>query len=311
MARKLTVSLVPNALTAPLLDGEAGIDGVEIDPVRADRVDANTRAMMRLEFDIAEMSLATYVKLREDGAPLVGLPIFTGRRFCEPGIGVRKGAGIQSPGQLAGRRVGFPQFWMTSSVWHRAVLSAVYGVPAEAVRWVSVQAERFDDRVPAGGVAFEYRLGGSVPAMLEAGELDAVVFPRPVAERFDAAHVACLFAEVAAAQRGFLSRTGLFPIMHFVVAQQPVLSANPGLAEAMLETFEQIKARFLRLPDRASAMESPIFGMGFEDALDDFGGDAWPYGLEANAAVLAWFLDQAHRQGLTRTRLAPHTLFAA
>lgn len=311
MTIRLTVSLVPSGLTNPLLEGELAIENIKIEPIKARSVDSNTRGMLNLDYDIAEMSLATFVKMREDGCPLVGLPIFTGRRFSEPGIGVRIGAGIHSPEQLIGRRVGIPQFWMTSSVWHRAVLSTSYGVPADAVHWVTVQAERFDGPPPADGAEFEYRADDSLARLLEIGELDAVLFPRPVAERFNRGLVECLFGDVVSAQRGNFSQTGLFPIMHFVVVQETVLSANPGLANAVIEAFERSKRRFLSQPDRASHMESPIFGMEFNDALTVFSGDAWPYGLVENEGVLTWFLDQARRQGLCENRLPLDALFAA
>ena len=119
---KLSISLVPSALTNPILDGTSRIEGIDLDTHVSKTVDSNSRAMLEGAFDVAEMSLATFVKGRAEGAPLIGLPIFTGRRFLEPGIGIREGAGISEPRELAGRRIGVPQFWMTSSVWHRAVL---------------------------------------------------------------------------------------------------------------------------------------------------------------------------------------------
>ena len=44
------------------------------------------------------------------------------------------GAPILDPGDLAGRRVGLPRYWMTSSVWRRAVLFDEYGIDERAVR---------------------------------------------------------------------------------------------------------------------------------------------------------------------------------
>ncbi len=307
---KLSISLVSNALTAPILSGEVGLNGVELQPTKADRVDANTRAMMRMEYDIAEMSLATFVKMREDGAPLIGLPIFTGRRFAEPGMGVRPGAGIEKPDQLKGKRVGVPQYWMTSSVWHRAVLEEFYNVPASEIDWVTVQDERFDDREPADGSHFDYREGGSLVEMINAGELDAILFPRPIADRFDPKSTRCLFNDVCAAQRAFFGKTKIFPIMHFVVAQEAVLNDNPGLAAKFVALFEDIKDRFIADPDRANRMESPLYGGEFEPSLALFKGDAWPSGIDANRDVLDWFLDRAQHQGLTKNRLDVDTLFA-
>lgn len=307
----LSISLVSNGLTAPVLSGDVKIEGIDLEPVEAKRVDANTRAMMRGEFDIAEMSLATFVKMREDSVPLIGLPIFTGRRFAEPGMGVRPDVGIEKPEHLKGRRVGLPQFWMTSSVWHRAVLEDFYQVPASEIEWVTVQEERFEDRAPADGSQFDYVEGGSLKDMIAAGDIDAILFPRPIAERFDANIVTCLFPDVAAAQRDFYSRREIYPIMHFVVAQENVLAENPGLAENLERAFRQIRLQYLLDSKRDDNLESPIYGEDFDLARKIFKeDDAWRYGIEANQNVLDWFLDKCQRQGLTKKRMSVDDLFA-
>ena len=50
--------------------------------------------MLAGESDAGEMSLATFVQARSAGAALIAMPIVTGSRFLEPGIGVRPGADI-------------------------------------------------------------------------------------------------------------------------------------------------------------------------------------------------------------------------
>ena len=57
-------------------------------------------------FDICEMGMAPFVTARSQGVPLVAIPVFHYRRFRHPYIFCRGPAGIESPGDLAGRRVG-------------------------------------------------------------------------------------------------------------------------------------------------------------------------------------------------------------
>ena len=305
---KLTISLVTGALTDPILTGKTKIEGVEIDARTATTVDGNSRGMLELKFDVAEMSLATFVKARDDGVKVIGLPVFTGRRFLESGIGVRPQLGIKDPRQLAGKRIGVPQFWMTSSVWHRAVLSEVYGVPQNAVTWITVQPERFTLAWPAG-LKVEHHEGGSLDAMLQKGEIDAVLFPRAIEHHFAPTTAVSPFADIVAAQRAFLDKTKVFPIMHFVVMREALHRENPGLARRIVAAFDAAKRGMLRDPASIPAHDLPFHGADFAYGRGALGEDPWPYGVAANRNVLEWFLARAHAQGLTRTRLAPKDLF--
>jgi hypothetical protein len=132
----VTLSVIPSGLTAAILDGTIPIRNAGLQMFEAKSVDKNSRAMLGLEFDIGEMSFATFLKAREDGVPLVGLPIFTGRRFSHPCISFHRGAGISALADLSGKRVGVPQYWLTSSVWQssRFRCAAVRGYRSGAAR---------------------------------------------------------------------------------------------------------------------------------------------------------------------------------
>src|SRR5437870_5334273 len=152
VSTELTLSVIPSPLTRPVLSGQFAPPGVVLRTNEARSVDDNSRRMLDLEFDVGEMSLATFTKAREQGLPLVALPLFTGRRFLQPSVTVARGAGIDDLAQLVGKRVGIPQFWMTSSVWHRLVLRQMHGVSQEQVTWVTSAPERTEARaMPAGG----------------------------------------------------------------------------------------------------------------------------------------------------------------
>src|SRR5476649_979660 len=120
--KPLTMSLIPGALTDPVLRNEVLVEGdAELTISAGTSVDRNSRQMLDGAFDIAEMSFSTYIKARELGHDLIGLPIFTGRGFLQPGLICSSASGIRKPEDIASKRVGLPQFWMTSSVWHRLI----------------------------------------------------------------------------------------------------------------------------------------------------------------------------------------------
>ena len=305
---KISLSLVPSPLTTPLLDGTVKIEGVAVVPHAAKSVDDNSRAMLGGGFDVAEMSLATFSRAKDGGAALTGLPIFPGRRFTQPGIAVRKGSGIASPRDLAGRRVALPQYWLTSSVWHRGVLLHEYGVAPETVEWVTVVAERGEAEFPKG-VRVTPREGAKIPELLASGEVDAALVPRPVTERGYDPAAGPGFADVAAEQRGYLSRTGIFPIMHFIVARTALLDEAPELPRVLRAAFEAAKRSALADQKARQGLELPVHGLDIDAALAVFGGDAWPYGLARNRTVLDTFFGYAQEQGLVRQKPSVDALF--
>jgi 4,5-dihydroxyphthalate decarboxylase len=269
--------------------------------------------MLDLAFDVGEMSLATFIKAREQGMPLVALPLFTGRRFLQPFVTVARAAGVGDPSQLAGKRVGIPQFWMTSSVWHRLVLRQMHGVSQEQVSWVTSAPERMEAlELPPDVDVRQDTSGRSARELLAAGEIDAIMSPRggpPTAGESDAEVAAPAYSDVVAAQRAYYQGTGIFPIMHMVVMREEVARGEPALVGQLCEAFEAAKNGG-RAEAILDARERPIAGGEPEDVRELLGDDPWPYGIAPNRHVLEKFLDDARDQGLIQRPIAVGDLFA-
>lgn len=237
-------------------------------------------------YDVAEMSFATFLKAREQGRDLIGIPIFTGRGFLQRGLIVGASRGIVRPEDLAGRRVGVPQFWMTSSVWHRGILSQQYGIAAAAVTWLTAVEERFD------GVTFSDRVtverlepGVSLEAALERGLVDAVAIPPRGVPRPLRPFMRWPYPDVGAVEDAYAAATGIFPIMHFVVLRASLDRERPALAGALVAAFGEAKRRAAA----TGALANP---------------DRWPMGLAENARTLEAFLGFARDQGWVSRSLA-------
>lgn len=281
----LTVSLLDEPLTRPVLDGSALPEGLQLSPTTAKSVDANSRAMQSLAFDVAEMSFATYLRARlVERLPVVALPAFTGRRFVQPLMGTREDSGLSGVQDLVGRRVAVPQYWMTSSVWHRAVLHDHYGVPADALVWVTTGAERFE--LEPAGVRIERSTDGRTPAQLvQSGDADVVLSPRPPAEG-----LRTLWADPLEESLRYHAGTGVLPIMHLVVVRQQVLDERPGEVAALWRGL---------LSARDKARPGPsVPGVPEAAAQTAFAQDPWSYGVEPNTAALSALFSSAHRDGL-------------
>jgi 4,5-dihydroxyphthalate decarboxylase len=232
------VSLIAGEVTDPVIAGEVTIASpLPVSINVAPSVDQNSRMMLEGAHDVAEMSFATFLKALEQGRDLIGLPIFTGRGFLQPGVLVSAAARIACPADLAGKRVGIPQYWMTSSVWHRGIL-AQEGVAQHELTWCTASEERFAGAMYPPDVSIE-RLpaGATVNEALERGLVDAIMAPPRGVPKMLAPGTLRPYPDIAAAQRAYIAATGVFPIMHFVVMRASLLPELPELPAALIAAF--------------------------------------------------------------------------
>jgi 4,5-dihydroxyphthalate decarboxylase len=288
------MSLVPGPLTDPILGKDVPVGGEatwSITPGAS--VDSNSRAMLEGKFDVAEMSFATFLKAFELGRDLIGLPLFTGRGFLQPGILCATAAGIKRPEDIAGKRVGVPQYWMTSSVWHRAVLEQQHGVKPAAVKWFTAVEERFENLVFPPGVSVE-RLpeGTGVQEALTQGLVDAIMTPPRGVPKSMPAGLSSPYADLAQAQADYFAKTHVFPIMHFVVMRKSLTKELPWLAGAVTAAFDAAKKR----ADASGGLRPVIAGLSTDEERRLLGDDPWAFGLTANKAAVDTFFGTAHAQ---------------
>src|ERR1700688_1182673 len=117
-----------------LKDGTVPVAGCAIDYHLVEPNRLFVRNLMRQEFDVCEMSFSPYIILRERGpAHYTAIPVFLSRAFRHSAIFVRRG--IASPADLAGKRVGTPEYFTTMLVWMRGLLSDEYGIKPSDLRW--------------------------------------------------------------------------------------------------------------------------------------------------------------------------------
>ncbi len=110
-----------------------------------------------LEFDVCEMAITTYICAKEHGKPMTALPIFLVRAFHHGAILFNTKAGIASPKDLEGKRVGVNRgYTVTTGVWARGILQEEYGVDLSKITWVLSGDEHVAEyRAPANVVPIE------------------------------------------------------------------------------------------------------------------------------------------------------------
>ena len=305
--------------TRALEEGTIRPDGIELTYLRLPVEETFFRMMRHREFEVAEMSLSTYVvSLQAEPAPFIALPVFTSRMFRHGSLYCHVDAGVSGPEDLRGKVVGTPEFQLTAGVWARGILADRHGVPVDSVRYVTGGQEK-PGRIEKAGVDLpgieisRAPEGRTLSAMLAEGEIDALCSPRipsPFANRDP--RVRRVFPDVVAAEKEYFAATGIFPIMHVVVVRRDVYEKYPWVAQSLYKALLQAKQEaFANLYD-ASALRFmlPWLNQDLEQARDLLGDDYWSYGLDANAETLATFLRYHHEQGLSRRLFRPEELFA-
>jgi len=304
--------------TRAIEDGSVRADGIDLTYLRLPVEETFFRMARHQEFDVAEMSLSTYVAtLDRDPAPFVALPVFTSRMFRHGGVFVNTEAGIEKPSDLHGKRIGNPEFQLTANVWIRGILADEHDVPLDSVTYLTGGQET-PGRIEKGAVSTRFDVT-SIPAdrtlneMLVSGEIDAFYGPRiPSSYAQGDPRVARLFPDPVAAEKEYFAGTGIFPIMHVVVVRRDVYERHPWVAQSLTKALTKAKDEaYARIYD-ASALRfmEPWLMAHLEEARSVLGQDYWSYGLAANRHVLDVFCRYHHEQGLSSSRRMPDELFA-
>lgn len=306
--------------TRALSEGTIRPDGIDLTYLRLPVEETFFRMMRHQEFEVAELSLSSYVlSLGADPAPFVALPVFTSRMFRHGSLYCNADAGIDSPEDLRGKVVGTPEYQLTACVWARGILGDRHGVPFDSVSYVTGGQET-PGRVEKAGVKLPDSVrisrapaGRTLSAMLAEGEIDALCTPR-VPSPFAAGdpQVRRVFPDVIASEKEYYAATGIFPVMHVVVIRRDVYDRHPWVAQSLYKALLAAKNQAYDTLYDTSALRFmlPWLTPQLEEARALLGDDFWSYGIEGNRTVLETFLRYHHEQGLSQRLWTPEELFA-
>jgi 4,5-dihydroxyphthalate decarboxylase len=313
----LSVAIGDYDRTRALIDGTVRIDGVAPVVMPLSPEEIFFRAFRHAEFDICELSLSSLtVKTAQGECPYVGVPAFLSRAFRHNSIYVRTDR-IKRPADLKGRRIGLPEYQLTANVWARAILEDDHGVKPSDVTWVRGgidqpgRPEKIAIALPPDIRLTNAPEGETISGLLDRGEIDGFMAPRPPSCAGTNRNVGWLFPDPAAAAKDYYKRTGIFPIMHAVGVRRTLAEQHPWLPAAVLKAFTRAKSICLALLEEPSASKAtlPFMEEQVKAARDLMGVDFWPYGIPANRKSLQYFLAQHHRQGLSSRLVSVEELF--
>jgi 4,5-dihydroxyphthalate decarboxylase len=276
-------------------------DFVEVDPLIA----AFRRMVRGTEFDICEMAITTYICAKSYGKPFTAVPVFLVRAFHHGAIFVNKNAGIRTPKDLEGKRVGVSRgYTVTTGVWARAILQEEYGVDLGKVTWVLSGDEHVEEyKAPSNVTPVDK--GKKIEEMLISGELaGAVNIDNP-----NHPDVLQLIPNPLEAGLAALRKRGHYPINHLVVIKDELLAAHPDLAVDVFNAFaeskhlyvEKLKKGEIAKPNATDEMHKKVM---------EIIGDPLPYGIAPNRKVIDELIRHASIQDIVRRPVTVDDLFA-
>jgi 4,5-dihydroxyphthalate decarboxylase len=305
-----------------LHDGRVRVPGVTLESHVEPTSTLFPIAVQEARYDVTELSVSSYLlQVARGETTYTAVPAFLSRAFRHSGFYVRRGAGIESCAELAGRRVGVPEYQMTAALWMRGILADEFGVACEDIRWRTgaldegVRRERLPLDLPEGMEVAPIAEGETLQDLLLAGEIDALLAPTPP-RAFLEGHpdLLRLVPDFETAEREWHARTGFFPIMHLLAVRRTLAEAEPWLPRALFEA--SVAARDLALSrlravwlGNANRLSLPWLGASMERTLEALGPDYWSYGFAANRAELATIARYSVEQHLAPRTVAPEELF--
>ncbi|GAA2234902.1 ABC transporter substrate-binding protein [Herbiconiux moechotypicola] len=323
---RLTLGLSDTDRARPLADGSVALaaDGLVLEtevtlmPTQA----LFNKQLVEHTFDVCEFPVGTYVRtLEQEGQPYLALPVFPSRHFRLSCIFVNADAGIRTPADLAGRRVGIPVFDMAAAVWLRGILEEHYGLPRTAPTYVSggLEAARSGDEHPQfypPRFTVEHRSDKSLAQLLAEGEIDALYTAR-APSTWPSSRVVRLFdgdaySSAQAEELSYFKETGIFPPMHLVAIKRSLADAHPELVPAVYRAFTaaQDAARAALYDSTALSTLLPWQLESLLEAERQLGDDYWASGFAANRGMLEVLLRYLADDGLVSDAHTAESLFA-
>ena len=319
IVRNLNMATIYYPYFGKLLDGSYSAHDVHLTWTYVTPPDKLFRQVIETSaHDVAEMSMSGYTMLRGKGwREYMALPIFTSRRFRHSALFVRSESAIVSGEQLAGKKVGLPEYHMTAAVWVRGFLEEDFGVKPGDVQWFTGGAERPGrvERVPLprqiAARITPIPSNETLFNMLLDGRLDAVMCAhKPAVACEKDARVRQLFPNCSQVERNYYRKHKVFPIMHTLVLRESILKQEAGIARRIHLALEELKTEFYAKVELLK--HHPVFPWledYIEEIEDIMGNDPWAHGIAQNAPALNKFLDFSYSQGLLHERPRLEELF--
>jgi 4,5-dihydroxyphthalate decarboxylase len=311
VALKLTMTCGPYDRARALIEGTVKPEGIDLEVTANGDDQVRQKQAREGRFDVCEFYTGTYITdVPFKTLGFTAIPIFVKRMFRHSYIYVNKRAGIRSPADLNGRRIGIQAWFTTAALWGRGLLIDDYGLDFKSVTWVAHRPDTIGgwkkpdwlklEHVPEGGALFD---------LLVAGELDAAITTETMAPGRHP-DVDFLFPNYAEVERDYYRRTGFFPIHHTLLIRTSVLEEHPWVAMSMFNAWQESKQRCYEWLRWQRVHQTSLWYRSLWEEEQAAGGeDFYVWGFRKSRPELEKMLEYVHLLELTERRLQPEELF--
>lgn len=308
-----------------LLTGEVQPSGVDLTAITEYPPRRHRRFFRQSEFDICEVSLASYLtsRAKREEYPFTAIPVYPSKRFRHSFFYKHADSGIDGPADLEGKDVGVQSWQTTANVWVRGIAQEHYGLALEDVTWYRRKQDdvpvslpdRFDIRdIPGEQDGDAVSDPKDMREMLFSGELDAAM--DPAGSLFHSVResdsVQLMFDDPIQEEKQYYEKTGIHPPMHLIAIRDEVLEAYPWVAVNVYDAFCSARDKAIERNSSPSTHMTLTWGhIHFSNQREILGDDVWEYGLtEKTRKELNTFIGYAHNQGLIPRQYGIKELFA-
>ncbi len=299
-------------------NGAIQAEGIDLNYLKLSIEETFFRFTKFREWDVSEMSMGKYISLKsQDDDSITAIPVFPSRVFRQSSLFVMADSPIKDARDLAGKKIGIPEWAQTASIYTRGWMVHQMGVALQDVEWLQAgvndpgRAEKVKLKLP-DGVKYTPMPEKSLTGMLMSGEIDCVMAAHPPGPFEEGTgEIVQLYPNYREVEEQYYRDTGIFPIMHVIALRGDVFRKNRWIAQNLLKAFEQAKNNSMFRAQEFTATRFP-FAWCFEaahKARDLFGEDFFPYGVEANRTTLEAFLQYGFEQGVCHRKVAVEELF--
>jgi len=230
--------------TAALKSGAVSSPRVAFDFAGEKLPQNSFKAVVRGEFEVAELAIVTYLQALAHGKPVTLVPtvvVGSAPHLC---IAYNTVYGTLRPGDLHGRRVGIRAHSVTTVTWVRGILANDYGVDLDRINWVAFEDPHVPECQEPSNVV-RAPAGKTLQGMLHDGEVDAAIVS---ARDLNDDRLQPLIPDPDAALKRWRNAHNAQPLNHMLVVHRDCARAHPWLAEEMIHLLQQSAARAPDMP---------------------------------------------------------------
>ena len=208
------------------------------------------RVVRNLEFDVAELAIATFLQAKAVGKPLVLLPATVIGRRQHGQLMFDSARGPLNVTELSECKIGIRAYSVTTVMWVRGILQHEYGLDLNNVEWITFEDPHVAEYQDPPN-ATRAPVGKTLEGMLSTGELDAAVIGGTPAQ--DSTFCPLIHNADTAATK-WIERNGAVPVNHLVTVSSDLSQRDSDVVREFYSLLKAAKAQSGR-----DAPQSPDF----------------------------------------------------